>query len=427
MIRTNLHHRLARTLLIVVEIATFLVLSLRIGRNFMASRAAEGVGAAELNRAIELDPGNAEYHLRLARLALYSVSNASPELAQEHLMRAAELSPRNVQVWLELSAAHGFQGDPEKAESYLRRADMMAPQIPAIQWVVGNFFLLQGNTDGAFKHFRMTLSGSHKYDSILFRTAWKSSEDGAKILDQLIPPRIDTEFGYLYYLLGEKKLSETSAVWKRIAAGPEKFDAGRVAGYLNRLFDTRKLAEATQVWNDLRNKGLISPAYQPTAQNLIINGNFEEVILNLGFDWRIAKVEGVRAGTDESTFHSPGRAMKVSFAGKANTSYWHVYQFVRVEPKQKYRLQAFLKIDGITTDSGPRLRVVDMYDPAKLTKFSESLTGTTRGWNQVILEFTTGPTTELLTVSLARLPSAKLDNMIAGTVWLDDVSLTLLP
>jgi hypothetical protein len=30
-------------------------------------------------------------------------------------------------------------------------------------------------------------------------------------------------------------------------------------------------------------------------------------------------------------------------------------------------------------------------------------------------------------VSLARLPSDKLDNMIAGTVWLDDVSLTPLP
>jgi hypothetical protein len=414
-------------LLIVLEIAVFAALSLRIGRHFLAAQAAEGTSEEALSRAVRLDPGNADYHVRLARLALYSIASANSELGMEQLARAAEVSPRNVQVWLELSAAHGLQGDARNAEFFLRRADLLAPRIPTVQWVIGNFYLLQGNINESFKHFKVTLNGSRQYDGILFRTAWKSSDDGAKILDQLIPLQIETEFSYLYYLLRENKLSETVAVWKRIAAGPEKFDATRLGGYFNRLFEARMPSEATQVWNDLRDKGLITPAYQPSAQNLIINGNFEEAILKLGFDWRIDKVEGVQAGTDESNFHSPGRAIKVTFAGKANISYWHVYQFVRVEPKHKYRLQAFLKTAGITTDSGPRLRVIDSYDAAKLMIFSDSLTGTTRGWDQVILDFATGPATELIVVSLARLPSAKLDNLIAGTVWLDDVSLTPLP
>ncbi len=70
----------------------------------------------------------------LARLALYSVSDASPELAMEHLQRAAELSPRNVQVWLELSAVYGFQGNIEKAEAFLRRADFLAPRTYSEQF-----------------------------------------------------------------------------------------------------------------------------------------------------------------------------------------------------------------------------------------------------------------------------------------------------
>jgi hypothetical protein len=427
MIRIEIHHTLVRALLIVLEIAAFLLLSVRVGMNLMASRAGEGAGAAELNRAIELDPGNAEYHLRLARLALYSVANASPELAQEHLSRAAELSPRNVQVWLELSAAYGFQGDTEKAESYLRRADILAPQIPAIQWVVGNFFLLQGNIDQAFKHLRSTLNGSHKYDSILFRTAWKASEDGATILAELIPDRAETEFSYLYYLLDENKLPEALAVWNRIAASPQKFEAIQAAGFLDRLLADRRPADAAHVWNDLRDKGLIKPTYQPTAQNLMINGDFEEDLVNGGFDWRIGKVEGAQAFVHGDAFHSPSHSMRVTFDGKSNINFDHVYQVVRVEPNQKYRLQGHLKTDRITTDSGVRLGIQDSYDPARLSVFSESYTGTTPGWNQVALDFKTGPTTELITVRLARQPSKKLDNLISGTAWLDDVSLTPVP
>lgn len=37
------------------------------------------------------------------------------------------------------------------------------------------------------------------------------------------------------------------------------------------------------------------------------------------------------------------------------------------------------------------------------------------------MEFKTGPKTELVIVALVRFPSHKLDNMIAGRLWLDDV------
>jgi len=425
--RIAVHQRLACRLLLALEIAAFLALSVRIGRNCLASWAADGTSAEELTRAVQLDPGNAEYHLRLARLALYSVAEADPELAREHLLRASGLSPRNVQVWLELSAAFGFQGDNEKAELFLRRADRMAPRIPAVQWVVGNFYLLQGNNNDAFKHFRVTLDGTRRYDRILFRTAWKASEDGAKILTELIPPQINTEFAYLYYLLNENKPTEARAVWKRIAASPEKFDAGRAAGFVDWLLNARMPDDAGQVWSDLINKGLIPPTYKPTAQNLITNGNFEDDLLGAGFDWRIAKAESVEVYVDGSTSHSPSHSVRVKFSGKVNASFDRVYQHVRVEPSQKYRFQAYLKTEGITTDSGLRLRVLDYYAPTQLLEFSENFTGTTPTWSQVWLEFKTGPTTQLVLVSLVRSPSRKLDNLIAGTAWLDDVSLTPIP
>jgi hypothetical protein len=83
-----------------------------------------------------------------------------------------------------------------------------------------------------------------------------------------------------------------------------------------------------------------------------------------------------------------------------------------------------MKTDGITTDSGPRLEVYDAYNPAALDKFTDDLTGSTEGWTPFLLDFTAGPKTELIVMRVVRLPSKKLDNLISGKVWLDDVQLT---
>jgi len=40
------------------------------------------------------------------------------------------------------------------------------------------------------------------------------------------------------------------------------------------------------------------------------------------------------------------------------------------------------------------------------------------------LDFAAGPKTELILVRVVRLPSRKLDNLISGKVWLDDVQIT---
>ena len=104
--------------------------------------------------------------------------------------------------------------------------------------------------------------------------------------------------------------------------------------------------------------------------------------------------------------------------------YHEVYQFVKVSPGQSYRLQAFMKTQDITTDSGTRLEVHDAYNASALSRVTDDLTGTSDGWTSLLLDFTTGPKTALIVVGLVRLPSKKLDNLISGKVWLDDLQLT---
>jgi hypothetical protein len=421
-----LRSKFARWSFMLVVIALFLLAAGWITKTYIATIYASRLTVKDLKTAIKLDPGNAKYHLQLGRLYEYLPTSAEPEKAMGEFRRAAELSPYDPEIWINLGGAAEFQGDITDAEKYLRRADYLAPRIPIYQWPIGNFFLLHGDTREAFAHFKMVLLGTRQYDQAVFSTAWKASGDADQILEQVIPKDLPAEFSYLDFLISTKRLPESQAVWKRILSTPGQFQPPQASGYIDSLIGNRMPSGAFSVWEDLEKKGVIRYSAAGSEHDLITNGDFEDDMLNMGFAWRIAPVEGVYAGPDTSTYHSPGHALLVIFPGKQNLDYRQVYQYVKVQPGRSYRLQAFVKTDGITTDSGPRLEVRDAYDPSALDKSTEDLTGSSEGWTPLLLDFKTGPKTELVVVSVTRLPSQKLDNLIAGRVWLDDVRLTPL-
>ena len=416
-----------RRLLIFVQLGAFLGLVIWIAKTYVAYVLAREPVAGRLALAIRLDPANAEYHLGLGRLFQYGVSDVQPEKAQDQFQRSAQLSPRDPRPLLELGASLALQGKTSEAASCLLQADFLAPNLPNVQWSVANFFLLQGNVDEAFRHFRVVLSGTAKYDQIIFSTAWKASSDADKILQQLIPRNLPTEFNYLYFLVNQDRYAEAQSVWKRIIGTGERFPPQRVADYVLRLINTRQPDEAYAVWTDLQANGIVPNPIGTPHGNLISNPGFEDEPVNMGFAWHIEPLESVYAGLDTSTYRSPSHSLLIQFLGKQNLSYGGAFQYVKVSPGSSYRLQAFVKTEGITTDTGPQLEVNDAYDASALHVFSENFIGTTTGWEPILLTFKTGSKTKLIVVRIRRFPSRKFDNLIAGKFWLDDVQLTPLP
>ena len=401
-----------------------LALIAHVGRAYLGELVSRRGTTRGLQLAVRLDPQRSEYHRTLGRVYQYSLDSVDPQGALQQLNSAARLNPYDAQAWLDLGAALELQGKIDQAEGCLRRADFLAPNLPGPQWAIANFFLLHGNVGEAFRHFRVVLSGTNAYTPPIFGTAWKASNDPKQILDQLIPSQGSPQFDYLYFLLGRQRWAEAQDVWERIAASPEKFPAEWARQYIDvLLLNLHRPDQAYEVWSDLLKKGLIQPTEDQVSQTLIFNGHFEQEPANLGFDWRIVPMEGVYAGLDETAYRSAGHSLLIQFSGKANVDYRNVYQFVRVQPNHPYRLTWSMKTEGITTDSGLRMEVRDFYDPRALDQFSESLIGTTEGWSTSTMDFKTGPKTELILVVVARVPSAKLDNQIAGKGWVDDVSL----
>lgn len=415
-----------RRLLLFLEIVIYSIATAWVAKACVASILAEKLTVKDLQISTSLDPGNAENHLLLGRFYEYSVGEMDPDKAVEHFRRAADLNPYSPKVWLNLAAAMEFQGNTRDSEEYLRQADYLAPAISFYQWPIGNFYLLHGDTSNAFKHLRIVLSGTREYDRLLFEIAWKGSENPDAILEELIPDNLNAEFSYLNYLWLNGHFPQAKAAWKRIVEGSAQFSPWWAAGYINKLISTHKPNDAFQAWTDLIQKGLIKTSTGGTKENLITNGDFEGEMLNMGFAWRVSPVEGVYAGLDTATFRSPGHSLIVNFHGQQNLNYRQVFQFVKVSPLRDYRLRGFFKSSGITTDSGPRLEIRDAYDASALDLFTEDLTVDNPGWTSLSSDFRTGPNTELLYVVLARQPSRKLDNMIAGKVWLDDVEIVPL-
>src|ERR1051326_4804781 len=159
----------------ILSILIFLAVGLWIIKTLVAEQFGSTPTVRNLQLAAKLDPTNSEYHLRLSRLYEYNLTDIDPERAEAQARRATALNSYDPQAWLHLGATLEFQGKTAEAEDCLRKADFLAPALPQIQWTVGNFFLLHGNINEAFRHFRVVLSGSNRFNQTLFDTAWKAS------------------------------------------------------------------------------------------------------------------------------------------------------------------------------------------------------------------------------------------------------------
>ena len=145
--------------------------------------------------------------------------------------------------------------------------------------------------------------------------------------------------------------------------------------------------------------------------------------MNAGLDWRLTPSAGYQIALDAFLFQNGTRSLRVTFDGTVNPNFEGISQTIPVDPNRRYRFQAYLRADGITSDNGPFFRIGSRGAPPE-----ETFTVTTpprvqtMGWVREQLDFQTGPRTSLVIIQLRRLPSQKLNNLIQGKVWIDNLS-----
>ena len=410
----------ARWLLIFVLFVFAAFISFEAGRLWVAAAYARSSDPADWERAAALEPGNAAHWQRLGRFHQWDFANTDLRRAITEYEHATQANPHSPYSWVELAGAYEMAGNVPRAREAFERAKAAHPISSQVAWNYGNFLLRAAKFPEAFAEIRRAISIDPSLAALAVSVCWRAGADVPRIFAEVVPPHAPAYLDALDFFVRQGDLNLAMDAWARLQNLREPIDLKRALPLVDELIRAGRAEDARRVWQQA-----VAEAHRnPTGPkgSLVWDGGFEEDFLRGGFGWRQADAPGVSVSFDQSAPHSGSRALLLAFDGTTNVDFGHVLQYIAVEPSTRYRVQAYFRLDDVSTDSGIHLRVFDLRNPQALDLSTPDLTGTLP-WTLRELEFTTGPETRLLAITLRRAPSRKLDNKIHGSVWVDDVSL----
>jgi tetratricopeptide (TPR) repeat protein len=384
------------------------------------------------SRALKFDPSNARLWWNRGRLHHYSLLNSSTIQAAADYNKALSLNPYLGQAWVDLSDCYDRAGRFEEAEAALEKAVLVHRFSPLIRWQAGNFYLRRSNLPKMYECFRLACQYDIGKLGIAMETAWKIDLNRADILNKLVPDNLPSNMMYLAFLVSKDQLDLAQPAWNRCLANPIRgnyeFQPSSVFGYLDRLLSLNRVSEALQVWDnslrkaqlglvDFRQQNNAPNSEQSNSGNMVWNGSFENEILQGGFDWRYPVTPEVSFQIDSGDRMDNLKSLHATF-GDANISSIFLSQIVPLTGPGRYQLNFYLKTKDLTTDQLPYLSIDGFPDAALASARSDFFPATT-SWSIVSVPFIANHGCKAVKLSLQRNRSAKFDNQIKGTLWLD--------
>jgi hypothetical protein len=373
-----------------------------------------------LLKAIQLNPSNPDPFYRLGLFYQWDIHNIDLKESLRYFREAIKRNPLEQQYYLNFAKVLHRMGEKNASEQALEKAILVFPASYQGRWVTGSLLLQQGFLEKALPHFTYILANYPNQSSLVYDILFRAINDTDFILKKVVPKDPSSMNQYLAYLyeIGDKESAKKA--WEKKASYGVKNDRGQTLRHIEFLIAHSDLNEAFQVWKTrLQEEGLSIPS----DGNLITNGGFEKKeILGGGFDWKMTNVPGAEISFDHSMPFEGKESLKIVFNGKENIDFRHVYQFVALKPNSEYVLKAHMKTKAVTTKSGIRIEVSGV-GPA-FYGASESLIGD-NGWRELMIPFRTPPQSRGGVVRVRREKTDKFDRFISGTVWIDNVRLTI--
>ena len=420
-VKISLTSARARSLFLTLVLLAAAGLIFEAGKAWLAAQYAASLNPDAWLRAAELEPGNAEYWHRLGLLEEWDFGQSDPHQAIVYLRRATEINPRSDMDWMDLAGAYESLGETARAREAFERAQAAHPASAEVARRYGSFLIRRDDLSEAFAEIRRALATEPNLTVEAVSECWKASEDVPRILSEVLPADGRYYLTTLDYFLARHQADAALTVWNGLLALKQRFEMQRAVPLVDELISQGRIEEAQRAWQ----QALVAtnwPRHGGDDFSLVFNGGFEHDLLNGGFDWREDPVSGAAFSFSSGVVHSGARALRIAFDGSANLDFAQLRQQVPVEPGHRYHFKAYLRTEGISTDSGIRFAIYDVFHPTALQILTPDLVGT-HPWSLVETELTTGPEARLLAIILRRVPSWKFDNKLRGTVWVDDVAL----
>jgi tetratricopeptide (TPR) repeat protein len=384
-------------------------------RAYLASHLATVPNSPNLQKAIRLEPSNAEYRDLFGRNLALSGTSLDDAIANYRI--AVQLNRYAARSWLDLAGAYEVAGRTREQEESVERAVEADPTTPHVAWEAANFFLVRGDQERALRNFRVVLANDPEAVDPALELCWRATGDANQMLDRALPQRPDLYLSFLRLLISKQEVAAAENVWNRLMGLNQAFSTKLAFPYLRFLIAQHEVAAAQTAWQQLAVLDQSIQPYLPSRENLIVNGGFEENVLNGGFDWLYELNPHAALAIDTSVFHSGTRSLSITFDGR-NPGNVGIFQFIPVKPNTDYEFSAEYRTEDIESASGPRFAIVDAYTNASYLLTDDLLD--TNPWRVQQARFQTGPNTNLVLLTIVRQPAGPL---IRGKLWIDDLRL----
>jgi tetratricopeptide (TPR) repeat protein len=384
-------------------------------RAYLASHLAATPTLSNLNKATRLEPSNAEYRELLGRNLAFLGANLNDAIASYRT--AVYLNPYVARYWLDLAGAYQVAGRTTEQEQSVEQAVEADPTTPHVAWEAANFFLVQGDQERALRNFRVVLANDPDAVDSALQLCWRATGDANQILDRALPRRAELYLSFLRLLISEQEVAAAENVWNHLIALNQEFSTKLAFPYFRFLIAKREVTAAQSAWQQLAGVNRSLQPYLPSRENLVVNGGFEENVLNGGFDWSYESNAYVGLAIDTSVFFNGTRSLSITFNGH-NPVDAGILQFVPVKANTNYEFSAEYKTEDIDSASGPRFGIADAYGDTSYVLTDDALG--TNPWRVQHARFLTGPNTNLVLLKIVRQPA---DPLIRGKLWIDDLKL----
>jgi tetratricopeptide (TPR) repeat protein len=384
-------------------------------RAYLASHLAATPTLSNLNKATRLEPSNAEYRELLGRNLAFLGANLNDAIASYRT--AVYLNPYVARYWLDLAGAYQVAGRTSEQEQSVEQAVEADPTTPHVAWEAANFFLVQGDQERALRNFRVVLANDPEAVDSALQLCWRATGDANQILDRALPRRAELYLSFLRLLISEQEVAAAENVWNHLIALNQEFSTKGAFPYFRFLIAKREVTAAQSAWQQLAGVNRSLQPYLPSRENLVVNGGFEENVLNGGFDWSYESNAYVGLAIDTSVFFNGTRSLSITFNGH-NPVDAGILQFVPVKANTNYEFSAEYKTEDIDSASGPRFGIADAYSDTSYVLTDDALG--TNPWRVQHARFLTGPNTNLVLLKIVRQPA---DPLIRGKLWIDDLKL----
>ncbi len=327
--------------------------------------------------------------------------------AEELFKRALVHNSLFVPAWLGLAELQNDRGKKAESRAILDYVDPLSAGINRWRWEKALLTYQLGRYDILARDLAWIIEkipGQSRQDAL--KMAFSVWPDPAELLNRIGRRNILHLFGYASRT---KRVDTALAYWPQIEEMGVDAHRQEVLVFLDSLIQGGRLARPC------RSGGGISTPNPPSI-TAILARNRAISPLTGGWASRRAAPGGSRPPAARTA-----RRCACIFPGPTISSYSHLSQIVPLEPGKKYLLKGQVKTDKLTTDQRPFLEVVGFQ--CAMPQARTRILAESQPWTAFSLPFDVSEECRAVQVRVRREPSDRLDNLLAGDLWLKDMAI----